>query len=143
MNNTHLIEKLTRIKLLADECLRDIAVSRHRHLVPSAAIDTTTSRMEEGDFKLPLRPFLRKYASGIGGPKQFTLLVAYLVGGDLNKEAALIEIEKAWNRATALLGSKKFNRFFAQEAKDNDWVITAKRGVYSLRPRWKEILENV
>ncbi len=93
------------------------------------------------DFTMPLRAFVKKYASSLNGTKKFTLLLAYLSGGDASKTVNLADIETHWNRMTAkgLLGMK-FNRLYSSEARDNDWASTEKSGVYRLRPSWKAIL---
>lgn len=145
MNHAQLTEKLTRIKLLADECLRDLAVSQRQHRVPivPAPTKTTSTRSPLNlDFTEPVRPFIKKHASGLSGPKKFTLLLARLVEGDLRKEISLLEVEKAWNGMTALMDGMKFNRFYSQQAKDNGWVDTKKKGVYVLRSTWKEIADH-
>ena len=144
MNHTQLVEKMTRIKLLADECLRDLAVSQRQHHV--VATSTAKAKSDRSvinfDFTEPIRPFIKKHASRLSGPKKFTLLLARLVEGDPRKEISLLEIEKAWNGMTVLMGGMKFNRFYSQQAKDNGWVDTKKKGVYTLRPTWKEIVDH-
>lgn len=140
MNHAQLTEKLTRIKLLADECLRDLAVSQRQHRITTAPAKAIAVRSPLNlDFTEPVRPFIKKHASGLSGPKKFTLLLARLVEGDLRKEISLLEVEKAWNGMTALMDGMKFNRFYSQQAKDNGWVDTKKKGVYVLRSTWKEI----
>lgn len=139
MNHTQLVDKLNRIKLLADECLRDLAVSQRQHRGTPLPVIKVARTSVVPDFSLPLRPFIKKYVAGLSGPKKFTLLTARLVEGDTNKEISLVEVEKAWNSMTALMGMK-FNRFFSQQAKDNDWVETKKKGAYKLRPSWAEAL---
>src|SRR5439155_7380346 len=49
------------------------------------------------------------------------------------------EIEKAWNRMTALMGGK-FNPSYTMRAKDNGWVDTPKTGHYALRSGWEKAL---
>ncbi|MCF8478315.1 MAG: hypothetical protein K9G60_14905 [Pseudolabrys sp.] len=102
------------------------------------------SRLHSGalDFTMPIRAFVKKYSGGMNGAKKFTLLVAYLCGGDLSKTVNLADVEAQWNRMTAkgLLGMK-FNRLYSSEARDNDWAAAAKTGVYSLRPSWKAIFD--
>ncbi len=141
MNHAQLIDKLTRIKMLADECLRDLAVSQRQYRAPAAPAPRTARITGDIDFTLPVRPFVKKYVSGLSGPKKFTLLLARLVEGDLRKEMSLLEVEKAWGSMTALMGMK-FNRFYSQQAKDSDWVDTKRKGVYILRPSWKEVINH-
>lgn len=92
---------------------------------------------------MPIRPFVKRYGARLNGQQKFTLLVAFLAGGDINKKVPLEEIEKEWNRMTGkgLLGMK-FNRFYTGRAKENDWVNTEKTGLYHLRPSWKAIFDE-
>jgi hypothetical protein len=94
------------------------------------------------EFSMPLRPFIKRYAVGLSGPKKFTLVLAHLTGGSVSKRVALEEVQRCWGRMTAkgLLGMK-FNRFYPAAAKDNDWVNTEKSGLYYLRPSWKNIFQ--
>lgn len=89
-------------------------------------------------FDINERAFAKKYAKGIGGPKRFALLVAYLAKGEENRQVELKDIEKLWNRMTAILGGK-FNRFYSNKAKENGWVNSPKPGVYVLCPDWRQI----
>lgn len=140
MEDAKLIEKLNRIKLLADECLRDLVRSEYqREVKPPAKSKKAIATRDMPDFSLPMRPFVKRYVTGLSGPKKFTLLTAYLVSEDTQREVTLADIERAWNSMTSLMGMK-FNRFFSQQAKDNGWVETKKKGVYTLRPSWIEIL---
>ena len=92
------------------------------------------------DFSMPIRAFVKKYASGMSGPRKFTLLVAYLSRGDSGKNILLSSLEKEWGRMTSksLLGMK-FNSFYTARAKENDWVESKKKGEYNLRPEWQKI----
>jgi hypothetical protein len=92
------------------------------------------------DFSTPLRAFIKKYSGGMNGARKFTLVLAYLAKGSLEKEILLTDIERHWNRMTSktLLGMK-FNRFYTAQAKENDWADVAKQGTYHLRPNWKSI----
>ena len=105
---------------------------------PSARKDHPTP---EFDFTSSDRGFVKRHGRGMSGPKKFVLLLAYLARGEVGKEIALGEIQKRWNKMTAssLLGGK-FNSFYSNAAKDNDWVETKKAGVYALRPQWKEAI---
>jgi len=84
---------------------------------------------------------MKSCAKGLSGPKKFALLLSWLTKGDLKKEVELKEIEGHWNRMTSLL-EMKFNRFFPAQAKDNDWVQSKKKGLYNLRPAWRDILKG-
>lgn len=95
------------------------------------------------DFSRSARAFIKEYGAGMSGPKKFTLLLAYLVKGDIKAKISLIEIEKNWNKMTAknLMGMK-FNRFYTSQARENDWVSTEKSGSYHLRTSWKDIFDE-
>jgi hypothetical protein len=93
------------------------------------------------DFTTPIRPFVKRHAAGMNGAGKFTLLVAHFVRGDESKTILLSDAETQWNKMTdrTLLGMK-FNRLYSSEAKNNDWVHAPAKGVYQLRPSWREIL---
>jgi len=145
MGNNHMekekiIQNLDTILRLAEECRRRLVKGSEpqKKLLPKEK-----KRQDESiniDLEMPMRPFIKKYGKDLSGSKKFTLLLAYLSKGKQEKEINLEEIEKYWNKMTAknLLGMK-FNRFYTGEAKDNDWVESKKKGIYSLRPSWRGI----
>ena len=92
------------------------------------------------DFTKPERAFIKSYASKLSGAKKFVMLLAFMSKGVANKEVRLKDIEKHWNKMTALLG--KFNRFHANSAKESGWVNTQKQGLYVLCSSWKEVLKE-
>jgi hypothetical protein len=63
------------------------------------------------------------------------------VQGDESETISLSDVEGQWNKMTnrTLLGMK-FNRLYSSEAKNNDWVHAPAKGVYQLRPSWRDIL---
>jgi len=132
---------MQQARTLLDECIAKLGDESPR---PSrkARRDATPVKQFSGkpDFNQPLRPFIKRHAKDMAGPKKFTLLLSWLTKGDLKKEIALKDIQKQWDRMTAkpLLGMD-FNRFYAGQAKDNDWVESKKQGFYNLRPSWQEI----
>jgi hypothetical protein len=89
----------------------------------------------------PIRPFVKSYSKNLSGSKKFVLLVAWLAKGDLKKQIPLSEIKKRWGQMTAIL-EMEFNLFFTGDAKDKDWVETKSKGLYSLRPGWRDILKK-
>ncbi len=101
-----------------------------RERKPRATVTVRTNP----DFSLPMRAFMKRYAKGLGGPQKFTLLVAKLSGGKTGPGISLGQLEKTWNRMTALMG--KFNPAYTTRAKDNGWVDTTKTGHYALRSSW-------
>lgn len=144
MDDKELIKTILEIKRLADECLTGLSskeseAKKHRRKIKTRVESNPT----HVDFNMPLRPFIRKYAKDMSGPKKFTLLLARLVQADLKREVSLAEIERNWNKMTSaqLLGMK-FNRFYPVQAKDRDWVDSKRKGFYNLRPSWEGILNR-
>lgn len=90
------------------------------------------------DFSLRVPAFIKRHATGVSGPRKFTILVARLTKGDLKAEASVSEIERQWSKMTRLLG--QFNRAHATRAKDNAWVDSPKTGVYKLLDGWRGAL---
>jgi len=80
------------------------------------------------DFSLNERAFVKRYVVGKSGPKRFTLLLAYLSKGGVNKNIELSEIKGRWNKMStkALLG--KFNMFYPNDAKTRGWVNSKEYG---------------
>jgi hypothetical protein len=139
MDKPALLEKLHEIEKCAKECIVLIEKKTESH-----QNKWKESQLSDNmDFSMPIRAFIKKYSKRLSGPKKFTLLVAYLSQGDLEKEVKLTDVVENWDkmRSKNLLGMQ-FNRFYAITAKDNDWVKTKKHGIYSLRPSWKGIFEK-
>jgi hypothetical protein len=113
--------------------ITDRKVSKSTRPVVSSALDFTT----------PMRAFVKKHTKGMNGSKKFTLLIAHLTKGDLSKTVPLSQIESRWNKmkGKGLLGMK-FNRLYTSQARERDWVSTAKTGAYHLRPSWKAIFDG-
>lgn len=91
------------------------------------------------DFDLPERAFFNRYAQNLSGPERFALMVAYLAKGDVSKEILSRDVEDRWSKMTSFLGI--FNRAHPTRAKDRDLVNSPKKGIYHLRPNWREILQ--
>jgi len=142
MNSKNLAAKLENIKMLADECLADLNLSESTSSLKKAHRDSIKENKlnSKPDFTMPIRPFVKKYAKGMSGPKKFTLILAYMVKGDKSIQISLESIKNSWDKMTSgsLLGMK-FNRFYSGQAKDNDWVESKKSGNYNLRPSWMDI----
>lgn len=144
--NPALVERLVRIRDLLEESITLARAARPKTPAPETKVrrpQTTARQRSNIDFSTPIRPFVKKHAVGMSGPKKFTLVLAHLAGGDVGKKVSLEEIERQWSRMTAkgLLGIK-FNRFYSANAKDNDWVNTEKSGLYHLRPSWQSIFDE-
>lgn len=91
------------------------------------------------DFSINERAFVKRYATDKSGPKKFTLLLAYLAKGEIEKNIELSEIKKHWGKMTskALLG--KFNMFYPNDAKTRGWIDSKEYGSYNLTNEWKAI----
>jgi hypothetical protein len=144
MDKAKLISSLQQIKALADECLACLGNStKPKRTMKQPPALSRAHRSLSLDLTKPIRPFIKRYAKGMSGPKKFVLLLSRLAGGDAKKEVAIEEIQKHWNKmkAKSLLGLD-FNNFYPANAKDNDWVESKKRGFYNLRPSWKDIFNG-
>jgi hypothetical protein len=137
-NSNEIVAKLQEINRLVSECvaLCELTPTKTAPLKKAERRETLSV-----DFSIPIRPFVKKYAPGLSGPKKFTLLVAYLTQGDSKKTISLEDVKGQWNNMTSksLLGMK-FNLFYSSSAKDNDWVHTPSTATYAVRPSWKNIL---
>lgn len=132
-------QQVMQARTILDGVLKHLSADvRPAQRVVRTPIERKTSA--DIDFSKPLRAFIKEYSDGMNGAKKFTLVLAYLAKGNLEKEILLTDIEKHWNRMTSktLLGMK-FNRFYTAQAKENDWVDVVKQGSYHLRPNWKSI----
>lgn len=140
VNREKLISKLKELRTIAEECLTLVAGETETPLADGQV--TMAGKQREGlDFGKPIRPFMKSYSKNLSGSKKFVLLVAWLARGDLKKQIALSEVKKRWSQMTAIL-EMEFNLFFTGDAKDRDWVETKSKGLYSLRPGWRDILKK-
>jgi hypothetical protein len=88
------------------------------------------------DFTKPERAFVKQYAKGLSGSRKFVLVLAYLAKGVVGKEILFSDVVGHWKKMTARLGA--FNGYFTNDAKENAWVDTKKKGVYVLCSSWKD-----
>lgn len=144
MNQKNLIQKLEQIKMLSEKCLKEL--SAHPSINLEGIKKTISSKSKiphmDLDFQTPIRPFIKKYAKGLSGPKKIVLLLAWLTKGNEGKEVSLIEIRTQWNKMKAhSLLNLKFNRFFSARAQENDWIERSGKGMYRLRPSWRDIFQ--
>ncbi len=93
------------------------------------------------DFSINERAFVKRFVADKSGPKKFVLLLSYLSKGDVNKDIALNDLKDKWSKmeGKALLGGK-FNSFYTNEAKNQGWVDSKKRGFFNLTLEWKKVL---
>ena len=89
------------------------------------------------DFSINERAFVNRYIAGKSGPQKFTLLLAYLAKGKIDKPITIARLKNAWSKMSGkrLLG--QYNDFYPTEAKNKGWVDTPKRGYYTLSNEWE------
>lgn len=93
----------------------------------------------ELDFSLNIRAFVKNFAANKSGSKKFTLLLAYLTKGELEKSVKLVDIKREWNKMKAKnLLDGSFNNFYTNDAKMRGWVDSKKYGTYCLSTNWQE-----
>jgi hypothetical protein len=90
------------------------------------------------DYGLNERAFMKAHGRSLSGQKKFVLLTAYIAKGKVGAEVTLGDIQRHWNRMTAMLG--KFNLSYTIRAKENGWVDTKRKGIYVLSQTWKGAL---
>jgi len=92
------------------------------------------------DFSLNERAFVKRYVIDKSGPKRLTLLLAFLVKGEIDKNIDLSEIRGHWNKMSAKTLLGKFNMFYPNDAKTRGWVNSKEYGSYCLTDEWKNVL---
>jgi hypothetical protein len=134
-----IVTKLRQAAVLIQECIDEAVKHRPTKGGKAQSRVITHSTSPKLDFETNERNFVRTHGVRLAGSRKFVLLLAYLAKGELSRETRLKTVEKMWNRMTALLGGE-FNRKYSNEAREKGWVDTKKRGLYVLRPTWREIL---
>jgi len=99
------------------------------------SLETRVITSEKVSFDMSERAFVKKYRKEMSGPKKFVLLLSYLVKGKIGKEISVDEVEKHWNKLKSVLKAQKkekmeFNSYYANAAKNNNWVDSKKFGFY-------------
>ena len=140
VSRDQLISKLKELKIIAEECLSLLATESDARS-PQRNVAVAVTKREALDFSKPIRPFMKSYSNALTGSKKFVLLLAWLAKGDLKRQVALSEIKKRWSQMTGIL-KMDFNLFFTGDARDKDWVETKSKGLYNLRPSWRDIFEK-
>lgn len=92
------------------------------------------------DFSINERAFVKRYAIDKSGPKKITLLLAYLVKGDVDKNFDLSDIKNHWNKMSAKNMLGKFNMFYPNDAKNRGWIDSKEYGKYNLTNEWNNVL---
>lgn len=133
MTNENLAHIIARIEKL-EQAVFETAIKEKK--LPAKTSDIKM----DIDFSINERAFVKRYATDKSGPKKFTLLLAYLAKGEIEKNIELSEIKKYWGKMTskALLG--KFNMFYPNDAKTRGWVGSKEYGSYNLTNEWKVIV---
>ncbi len=140
MDNQKLKKNLELIKALVEESLHELGERKSSKPKRTRVSRANETHLPSLDFGMSDRAFIKKYGKKMGGPQRFTLLLAYLTKGSIDKSIKAKEVQKHWNRMTALLDGE-FNSAYSCRAKDKDWVDTKKRGEYNLRPSWERIFK--
>lgn len=96
--------------------------------------------VQDIDFSLNERAFVKRYVANKSGPKKFTLLLAYLSKGEINKNVELSEIRRHWNKMATKTLLGKFNRFYPNDAKTHGWIDSKEYGSYNLTNEWENVL---
>ena len=131
MTNNNLIEITKRI-----EKLEEAVFGNGKNKTKS----TSKILAHNIDFSINERAFTKRYAIDKSGPKKFTLLLAYLVKGEVDKNFDLSDIKNHWNKMSAKNMLGKFNMFYSNDAKNRGWVDSKEHGKYNLTNEWKSVL---
>ncbi|PYO42614.1 MAG: hypothetical protein DMD29_03315 [Gemmatimonadetes bacterium] len=107
--------------------------ARNMPATPAAVADAKV------DFKLPLRAFLKKHATG-GGPQKFAVLLAHMTGGKTGVQVTREAIEAAWTRNKGVLGVD-YHTMYGTRSTGEGWSDSPKRGTFVLLPDWREALK--
>jgi hypothetical protein len=118
----------------------ELAASKTSRNAPRAKATISQTTKGTLDFSLPVRPFIKKYASGMSGPKRLALLVARIAEGDLSTDVERTQVRKVWNTMTSLMGGR-FNSAYDTRARDSGWISSPKPGLYRLLSTWEDILQ--
>lgn len=133
MTNEDLVQIIARIEKL------EKAVFGYGKALKTKEKKGTTSSIDI-NFSLNERAFVKRYATSKSGSKKFTLLIAYLAAGKVDKNIELNDIRTLWKKMSAKNMLGKFNMFFPSDAKTRGWVDSKKYGSYCLTKEWKKVL---
>jgi hypothetical protein len=92
------------------------------------------------NFSLPLRPFIKAHGTGLSGPRKLTLLLSHIAGGKTDVAVPISEVEKQWSKIEALMGGP-YNGAYGIRARDQGWIDSPKRGSFTIRDGWEEVLQ--
>jgi hypothetical protein len=90
--DTFIVEQVTQARSILDGVIQFLEAGAS----PTAKAPTKPREQKSTaavDFSIPLRAFVKKHSAGMSGAKKFTLLVAYLAKGNLQKDILLTDVE--------------------------------------------------
>jgi hypothetical protein len=93
----------------------------------------------ELQFTVPVRPFMKKYGTGMSGSKRLVLLAAHMAGGNVGTSVEIGEVQRLWGKMSVLMGGA-YNPAHVSRARDNGWIDSPKFGTLALLNDWKQIL---
>lgn len=143
-NSQEIVEKLRAAESLIHESLQLLGESPRATRSSRSTPRPARSGGSAIRFNLNERAFVKKYAKPlVGGPRKFVALLAYLANGNRGTAIDSKALKKLWNKTSAkdLLGMK-YNAAFANRAKTEGWVNSAKRGVFNLEEPWREVFAS-
>ncbi len=109
-------------------------------LLPAArdAVSKTGSSVPL-EFDLDVRPFMKKYGSGLAGPEKLILIVAHFAKGMVGVPVPRADVIDRWNRMKSIMGGA-YNGAYDTRARDTGWLHSPKSGVFELRAGWEKFL---
>jgi hypothetical protein len=126
-----------------DQFVGEITLSSAKKIKYPKEVATIKKEMVP-NFDMNKKAFIKQYGKGLSAPRKFVLLLAYLVKGEISKEKSTEEIKKHWNKLKSVLKNQKkekmkFNTYYVDVAKSNNWIDSKKHGFYYLTSDWEEI----
>jgi hypothetical protein len=137
MTTDKYLQTLRQIQALINEALSEAPLGKKPKAPkePAKPAPGATSL----SFDMNILAFTNKYARRLSGPSKFTLVVAYLVKGNLSGQVSYQDIMGQWNKMKTVLGDP--NGAHANRAKGKGWVEPAEYGMWKLTSGWKEALD--
>ncbi len=127
--NKQILERLEKIELLIFKSKKKNN-TKHKDFTDLTKIN----------FDLNTRAFFKRYGKNLTGPKNFTLIVAFLCEGQVGKSILAEDIINCWNKNFVFLGGKKLTSgTFGTRAKEKEWIDSKKYRFYELTSKWQEI----
>ncbi|OGF28195.1 hypothetical protein A2303_00345 [Candidatus Falkowbacteria bacterium RIFOXYB2_FULL_47_14] len=134
MNQAELSQKLLQAQTLLGECLKNLSATPKGFAHGALSAPSNDLKFNQNE-----RPFFKQnVVKKMNGQKKFTLVVAYLAEGKINKQVKLTEVEKTWKKAKKFILTE-FHSEYGTRAKDEEYLLSPKQGVYTLADSWKNI----